>query len=268
MSNALAPVARQRVFTDLGVVAPGALLNTYIAGTPSTPLGTTSDAAGLVANTNPIVASAGGLFGPIYLTPNVAYHLRLTDAGGLPIWDQDPVTGGVGGTLAVSGGGTGLAALAPAWGPLVAGATPTSAVGIITPGPANSPLLSGGAAAPPVYGAHGAPVVVGFSGNGTVPFDASQGSLVFIVANGPCTLAVPTNPRDGQKLLIRFVAFSGGPQTLTLTSFAGGATPGGFRFSAALPGLTQTAANLTDYIGCVYYAGPQCWDVVAVSKGY
>jgi hypothetical protein len=99
-TNLLAPVARQRTFTDLGVVAPGAKLYTYVSGTPATPLATTSDAAGLVPNTNPIVASAGGLFGPIYLTPDTAYHFVLTDAIGLPLWDQDPVTAPSGGSTA------------------------------------------------------------------------------------------------------------------------------------------------------------------------
>jgi len=91
MSNSLAPVARQRELTDLGVVAPGALLHTYVSGTPATPIATASDAAGLVPNANPIVASAGGLLGPIYLVPNLAYRFVLTEANGVAIWDQDPV---------------------------------------------------------------------------------------------------------------------------------------------------------------------------------
>jgi len=102
MPGVLAPVARQRVFTDLGVVAPGAKLYTFVSGTPATPLPTWSnpDLAAIHLNANPIVASAGGLFGPIYLPPNVAYHFVLTDALGLPIWDQDPVTAdGTGGTV-------------------------------------------------------------------------------------------------------------------------------------------------------------------------
>jgi hypothetical protein len=117
MANILAPVARQRAITDLGVVAPGALLHTYVSGTPATPLSTTSDGAGLVPNANPLVASAGGLFGPIYLPAGVAYHFVLTDAAGNLLWDQDPVIAGVlggsvagnltvGGVLTVQGFGT------------------------------------------------------------------------------------------------------------------------------------------------------------------
>src|SRR3954465_1806151 len=98
----LTPDPRLRELSDLGVVLPGALLHTYVSGTPSTPLATTSDAAGLVPNLNPLVASAGGLFGPIYLTSGLAYKLVLTDANGVEIWSQDPV--GLGG---VTQGGTG-----------------------------------------------------------------------------------------------------------------------------------------------------------------
>ena len=101
----LTPDARLRILSDLGVVVPGAKLNTYVAGTPSTPLATTSDSAGLVPNTNPVVASAGGLFGPIYLTPGVAYKLVLTDALNGPIWSQDNVMMPANNTLAA---GTGI----------------------------------------------------------------------------------------------------------------------------------------------------------------
>lgn len=80
MSGFLTPDPRLRELSDLGVVLPGAKLHTYVAGTPSTPLATYSDSALTVANANPVIASAGGLFGPIYLTPNVAYKFLLTDA--------------------------------------------------------------------------------------------------------------------------------------------------------------------------------------------
>lgn len=89
MPGSLAPVGRQRVFSNLGVVAPGALLHTYLGGTPATPQATYSDQALTIPNANPIVASASGLFGPIYLTPSAAYYLVLTEANGTAIWDQD-----------------------------------------------------------------------------------------------------------------------------------------------------------------------------------
>jgi len=91
MAGHLAPLARLRVLTDLGVVAPGCLLHSYVGGTPSTPIQTFSDVALSVPNANPIVASSGGLFGPIYLTDGLDYFFVLTDASGNPIWSQDHV---------------------------------------------------------------------------------------------------------------------------------------------------------------------------------
>lgn len=87
----LTPDARLRIITDLGVVAPGAKLNTYVGGSPSTPLATYSDSALTTPNANPVVASSGGLFGPIYLTPGTSYKFALTDSAGVAIWTQDTV---------------------------------------------------------------------------------------------------------------------------------------------------------------------------------
>jgi hypothetical protein len=92
----LSPDAALRVLSDLGLVLPGALLHTYVSGTPSTPLPTFSDGALAVANTNPVVASAGGLLPPIYLTPGLAYKFVLATAAGVTVWTRDPV--GVPGT--------------------------------------------------------------------------------------------------------------------------------------------------------------------------
>lgn len=86
---------RLRVTTDLGVVAPGARLYTYFAGTPSTPLPSYADYLSTIPNDNPVVADAGGLLPPIYLAPGQAYHLVLTEADGTPIWDQDFIGDGL-----------------------------------------------------------------------------------------------------------------------------------------------------------------------------
>jgi hypothetical protein len=94
MAGFLTPDARLRVFSALGVVAPGAKLHAFIAGSLSTRRDTFTVAAltpGL-ENTNPVVASASGLFGPIYLTKGVAYQFQLTDASDVVIWTQDDVS--------------------------------------------------------------------------------------------------------------------------------------------------------------------------------
>lgn len=116
----LTPDARLRIVTDLGVVAPGAKLNAFVAGSLTTRLATYSDVALTVPNANPVVASAGGLFGPIYLTPGVSYQLALTDSADVAIWTQDNVA--VPGTLAA---GTGISLAT------VAGVTTITATGAI-----------------------------------------------------------------------------------------------------------------------------------------
>lgn len=103
-SGLLTPDARLRVVSDVGVILPGAKLNTYVAGT-STPLATYSDSALTTPNANPVVASAGGLFGPIYLTKGVAYKFVLTDTLGGAVWTQDNVSTPTDNTLAA---GTGI----------------------------------------------------------------------------------------------------------------------------------------------------------------
>src|SRR5947207_2149394 len=91
----LAPVARQRIVTDLGVVAPNCKLHSYVAGSASTPLPTFSDHALTVPNANPLISSAAGLFGPIYLTPGQSYQFVLTTSADVAIWSQDYVSGPV-----------------------------------------------------------------------------------------------------------------------------------------------------------------------------
>lgn len=170
----LVPDPALREFSDLGVVLAGAKLYTYVSGTPSTPLATYSDSALTIPNTNPIVASAGGLLSPIYLTPGVAYKLLLTDADDVtvPGWPRDPVTvpaAGITAPVLVTQGGTGIivgisggllyfsgttaiasSALLAAHGVLIgggAGAAPfTTAAGV-----AGQALLSGGPAADPSF---------------------------------------------------------------------------------------------------------------------
>lgn len=130
MSGLLSPDPRLRELTDLGLIAAGALLHTYVSGTPSTPLATYSDVDLTIPNANPIVASAGGLFGSIYLTANLAYKYVLTDALGNPLWSQDPVTAsGVTGTGLTNHGvllGTGSASI----GATAVGATGTVLAGV------------------------------------------------------------------------------------------------------------------------------------------
>lgn len=153
----LTPDARLRVFSDAGLVLPGSLLHTYVAGTPSTPLTTYNNADLAVGheNANPVVASLGGLFGPIYLTPGSSYKLVLTDASGNPIWSQDNVLipASLSAPVTVIQGGTGLIVGVSGGVLYFSGTTAIASSGLLV---AHGVVLGGGAGAAPLTTAVGA----------------------------------------------------------------------------------------------------------------
>lgn len=96
------PTPRQYAL-DEAASLPGAKLFFYQAGSDT--LATTySNAALTSANTNPVVASASGLFGPIYLDYGVVYDVELQTSLGLTVWTQPNV--GVSGVSATPYGQT------------------------------------------------------------------------------------------------------------------------------------------------------------------
>lgn len=99
-------------------------------------------------------------------------------------------------------------------------------------------------------------------GAGSV-IDASTGSFFTQSASADRTLGTPTNPTDGQKIIIRFYA-SSGARTLTLPV----AGNGDFSFGSDVTAITQTVSGKYDYIGCIYNGTSQRWNVVAYAKGY
>jgi hypothetical protein len=104
--------------------------------------------------------------------------------------------------------------------------------------------------------------VVALTDGPTPALDASQGNIFTLSAAGDRTIAVPTNPNNGQKIVIRHFA-NGGARTLSLNTASGG-----FRFGTSLPGLTQTLSGKTDYVGAIYSSIDNRWDVVAYAKGF
>lgn len=105
-------------------------------------------------------------------------------------------------------------------------------------------------------------VVFALTDGATPALDASLGDVFTLAAGGNRTIAVPSNPTNGQKIVIRHLA-SGGARTLALNTGAGG-----FRFGSDITALTATSSGKTDYIGCIYSSIDGFWDVVAYSKGY
>lgn len=133
----------------------------------------------------------------------------------------------------------------------------TTVLGVGTAG--QSLVVTGGV---PVWNSIGSVMPVTLSYGGTVALNAALGTVFNLTATGNCTILAPTNPIDGEKIVIVFTA-SGGPWTLTLASGAGG-----FVFGTDIPALTSTAAGITDYIGCIYQLSTTSWNVVAYSRGF
>jgi hypothetical protein len=95
----------------------------------------------------------------------------------------------------------------------------------------------------------------------TIAIDASLGDTFDVTLTDNRTLGAPTNPTDGQKIIIRVKQDGSGSHTLAYNAI--------YRFGSDVPSptLTTTAAK-TDYLGFIYNSGSTKWDCVAVSKGY
>ncbi len=104
--------------------------------------------------------------------------------------------------------------------------------------------------------------VVALTDGATPALNAKLGDVFTLSAAGDRTIAVPSNPISGQRIIIRHTA-SGANRTLALNTGAGG-----FRFGTSITGLTITTSGLTDYIECVYNATASKWDVINYQKGF
>ena len=105
--------------------------------------------------------------------------------------------------------------------------------------------------------------VVALTDAASVSLDASLGNTFRLSAGGNRTIAVPSNPQNGQKIVIAHYA-SGAARTLSLTTGSSGA----FRYGADLTALTETTSGKTDYITCIYNGTDSRWDVIGYAKGY
>jgi hypothetical protein len=96
----------------------------------------------------------------------------------------------------------------------------------------------------------------------TPALNASLGNIFYLDASGNRTIAVPSNPTSGQKIIIRHYA-NGADRTLSLNTSAGG-----FRFGSDITSITATISGTMDYIGCIWNEIDSFWDVVSVIKGF
>ena len=97
----------------------------------------------------------------------------------------------------------------------------------------------------------------------TPALDAALGNTFVLTTAGNRTIAVPTNPVDGQKIVILHTVAAIGSRTLALNTGTGG-----FAFGTDITALTATPSGLTDYISCMYSAAANKWRVIAYVKGY
>lgn len=109
-----------------------------------------------------------------------------------------------------------------------------------------------------------APEIATIPDEASPSFDAKSGltAIARLTASGDRELQAPSNPVDGQKVLVEHMA-SGAARTLSLATGTGA-----FAFGADITALTATESGKTDFIGLVYNASAQRWRVVAVAKGY
>lgn len=103
---------------------------------------------------------------------------------------------------------------------------------------------------------------VALTDGATPALDASLGHTFRLSTTTAPTIAVPSNPTSGQKIVIQFYA-SGAARTLALNTGTNG-----FRFGTDVTALSETASGKTDYIGAIWNATDSKWDVVAYAKGY
>lgn len=107
------------------------------------------------------------------------------------------------------------------------------------------------------------PVVVQLADStSAIPTDATAANLFRVTIAGNRTLAAPTNPTDGQRIVWEVTA-SGGARTLSLATGAGG-----FVFGSDISALTSIASGTTDVIAAIYNASINRWRLVACTKGF
>jgi hypothetical protein len=102
--------------------------------------------------------------------------------------------------------------------------------------------------------------VVALTDAATISTDAATGATFTVTLGGNRTMANPTNPTHGQKIIYRIRQDTIGNRLITWGSafrFAGGAAP-----------VLTTAANKTDYLGFIYHASDAKWDCIAERTGF
>lgn len=138
--------------------------------------------------------------------------------------------------------GTGSVSAAPAWNTLASGDIPNNAAN--TTGTAAN--FTGGATLP----AYLAPKVTALTDGSSIATNAALGNDFSVTIAGNRTMAAPSNPVDGQKIIYAIKQDGTGSRTMTWTTGTGGFSFG----SVSAPTLTTTA-NDVDLVAFRYTAG-------------
>lgn len=95
----------------------------------------------------------------------------------------------------------------------------------------------------------------------TLNIDASLTNTFHVTIAGNRTLGTPTNPRSGQKIVIRIKQDGVGSRTITPSAI--------WRFGTDISSITlSTTPNKADYIGAIYNLADDRWDIISFSRGY
>lgn len=95
----------------------------------------------------------------------------------------------------------------------------------------------------------------------TIAVNAALSNHFRVTLAGNRALGNPTNPVDGQKILLEVIQDATGSRTLTYgTAFA-------FGTDLVSPTLTTTASK-RDFLGFVYTAAAAKWYLIGVVRGY
>ena len=102
--------------------------------------------------------------------------------------------------------------------------------------------------------------VIALTDAATINTDASLGATFTVTLGGNRTIANPTNPTHGQRIVYRLKQDATGNRSVTWGT--------AFRFVNGTPPTLSTAATKTDYIGFIYNATDAKWDQVAAKTGF
>ena len=111
------------------------------------------------------------------------------------------------------------------------------------------------------YAGYEAPAVVFLVDGASIPVNAAFGNDFRVTLGGNRTLANPTNPVNGQRILFQIIQDGTGSRTLAYGT--------AYKFSATLPQpvLTTTLAA-TDILGFVYSAAQSKWLFISFLAGF